>query len=219
MRIDIWSDLVCPWCYVGKRRFERALAELPGVGEIQVVHRSFQLNPTMPKGQTVRRRDMLMSKYQLTESQVEALNRKMEQTAAGEGLEFHLGDDGLTGNTVGAHQLVHLARERGVQDAAVERFFRAYFSEQRSLFDDDSLVDFATEAGLDADESRRVLRESVYARAVAADGREARELGASGVPFFVIDGRYGVSGAQPTDVLIAALMRARALRVARGVRS
>ncbi len=169
----------------------------------------------MPRGQTIKRRDMLMSKYHLAASQVDVMDRKMEKTAAGEGLEYHLGD-GLTGNTVDAHQLVHLARERGAQDSTVERFFRAYFTEQRSLFDDDSLVELATEAGLDADESRRVLREGTYEKAVAEDGRTARELGANGVPFFVIDDRYGVSGAQPLDVFVDTLMRARGVP---GVRS
>jgi len=212
MRVDIWSDVVCPWCYVGKRRFETALAMLPKRGDIEdieVVHRSFQLNPAAPVGETSSRREMLRSKYGLTPAQVEAMDARMQETAAVDGLEFHLGAEGRTGNTAHAHALVHLAGERGVQDAVVERLFRAYFTEQRSVFDDESLVALAAEAGLDADEARRVLRDGTYAAAVRADGDAARALGATGVPFFVVDNRYGVSGAQPVEVFVKTLMRAK----------
>jgi len=218
MRIDIWSDVVCPWCYVGKRRFERALEAMnegstPGREAIQIVHRSFQLDPARPKGQTQKRREMLMAKYRLSAEQVAAMDLQMEQTAATEGLEYHL-DDGVTGNTFDAHRLLHLAGERGVQDAAVERFFRAYFTERRSLFDDASLTALAVEAGLDGSEVGDVLGSDRYAQAVAADTREAHALGANGVPFFMIDHRFGVSGAQATDVFAQVLARARESRAA-----
>ena len=209
MLVAIWSDLVCPWCYVGKRRFEHALASVAIRDDIQVVHRSFQLNPSAPKGTTMSRREMLKSKYGWSDAQAEAMDRRMEQTAAAEGLKYQLGAGGVTGNTADAHQLTHLAHHRGIQDAVVERFFRAYFTEQRSLFDHDSLVELATEAGLDADEVRGVLRDGAYVDAVAADDREAKALGASGVPFFVIDKRHGISGAQPSDVFVQVLTRAR----------
>ena len=135
MRIDVWSDLVCPWCYIGKRRLEHALAKMPDAPQVEIVHRSFQLNPAAPMGTTSKRRDYLMKKYGWSNAQAEQIDRDMEKRAAGDGLEYHMGAEGLTGNTFDAHRLVHLARERGVQDAAVERFFRAYFTEQRSLFD------------------------------------------------------------------------------------
>ncbi len=209
MRIDIWSDVVCPWCYIGKRRFEAAVAALPDAGDIEVVHRSFQLNPAAPPGETSKRRDMLMGKYRLSAAQVEAMDARMEQTAADDGLQFHLTADGLTGNTAHAHEVAHLARERGVQDQLIERLFRAYFTEQLSVFDDAALVALAVEVGLQADEVWRVLREGTYAEAVQADLAQARSLGATGVPFFVIDGRYGVSGAQPVEAFVEALTRAR----------
>jgi len=212
MRIDIWSDVVCPWCYLGKRRFERALETFEDRAEVQVVHRSFQLDPTRPKGQTQKRREMLMSKYHLTAPQVEALDRRMEQTAAADGLEYHMGD-GVTGNTLDAHRLLHLAGDRGRQDAALERFYRAYFTEGRSLFDDASLTALAVEAGLDEHDVRDVLAGDAYAAEVAADIREAQTLGANGVPFFVFDNRFGVSGAQATDVFSQVLARARESRV------
>ena len=207
MRIDIWSDVVCPWCYVGKRRFEKALARFEHRHEVQVVHRSFQLNPAAPAGQTSPRRASLMSKYGWSDAQVDTMNARMEQTAADEGLNFDL-SDGVTGNTLDAHRVLHLAHDRGRQDEVIERLYRAYFTEKRSLFDTGSLVALAAEAGLDRDEVRRVLAGTEYADAVARDIEEARRLGANGVPFFVIDQRYGISGAQPVDVFSDALARA-----------
>jgi predicted DsbA family dithiol-disulfide isomerase len=136
------------------------------------------------------------------------MDARMEQTAAVEGLAFHLTDDTLTGNTAHAHAVVHLARVRGTQDAVIERLFLAYFTEQRSVFDAASLVALAVEGGLDAEEVREALRTDFYADAVQADGAQARSLGASGVPFFVIDGKYAVSGAQPVNVFVETLTSA-----------
>ncbi len=208
MRIDVWSDLVCPWCYIGKRRLERALAAFPDASDVEVVHRSFQLNPSAPMGATSRRRDYLMTKYAWTASRVADIDAQMEQRAAADGLEYHLSDDGVTGNTLDAHRLVHLARERGVQGAAVERFFRAYFTEQRSIFDVESLVPLAVEAGLDETDARRVLAGADHANAVREDASDAQALGLTGVPLFVFDRRLVVSGAQPIEIFVEALTRA-----------
>lgn len=208
MDIHIWSDIVCPWCYLGKRRFEHALALFDHRNEIHVTHRSFQLDPSRPRHETANRREMLKTKYQLSDQQVRDMDTRMEHLADIEGLEYHLTDAGLTGNTLDAHQLLQLGKARGVQDAVIERLYRAYFTEQRSVFERDSLVALAGEAGLDVAETRDVLERDVYAGAVADDVREARALGVSGVPFFVIGGRYGVSGAQATDVFTEALTKA-----------
>jgi predicted DsbA family dithiol-disulfide isomerase len=208
VRIDVWSDLVCPWCYIGKRRLEHALAQMPDARPVEIVHRSFQLNPSAPMGTTSKRRDYLMKKYGWSDAQAEKIDSDMEKRAAGDGLEYHLSAEGLTGNTFDAHRLMHLARERGIQDAAIERFFRAYFTEQRSLFDKDSLVKLAVDAGLDAEETRRVLAGNDYADGVNADISEARALGVSGVPFFVFNERLGLSGAQPVDIFVEALTQA-----------
>ena len=208
MRIDVWSDLVCPWCYIGKRRLERALAAAPEAPQVEIIHRSFQLNPSAPEGTTSLRRDYLRTKYGWSPSQAARIDAEMEQRAAADGLEYHLTADGLTGNTFDAHRLIHLARGRGRQDETVERFFRAYFTEQRSLFDRASLETLAVDAGLGADEARRVLAGHDYADAVTHDLREARALGVSGVPFFVFDRRLGVSGAQPVDTFVDAIKRA-----------
>ena len=208
MRIDVWSDLVCPWCYIGKRRLERALAEFPERERVEIVHRSFQLNPSAPMRKTARRRDYLMAKYGWSAAQAEKIDADMERRAAVDGLEYHLSSEGLTGNTFDAHRLVHLARERGTQDAAVERFFRAYFTEQRSLFDHASLATLCVDVGLDSDDVQRVLNGDEYSDAVAADSNEAHALGVTGVPFFVFDQRLGVSGAQSVDVFSEVLSRA-----------
>jgi len=208
MDVHIWSDVVCPWCYLGKRRFEHALALFGHRDEIRVTHRSFQLDPSRPRHQTMSRREMLQSKYQLSEQQVRDMDARMEHLADVEGLEYHLTDAGLTGNTLDAHQLLHLGKARGIQDAVIERLYRAYFTEQRSVFDRDSLVTLAGEAGLDQSEARDVLERDAYVDAVTGDVREARALGVSGVPFFVLGGRYGVSGAQATEVFTDALTKA-----------
>jgi predicted DsbA family dithiol-disulfide isomerase len=208
MDVHIWSDVVCPWCYLGKRRFEHALALFDHRDEIRVMHRSFQLDPSRPRHQTMSRREMLKSKYQLSEQQVQDMDARMEHLADVEGLEYHLTDAGLTGNTLDAHQLLQLGQARGIQDAVIERLYRAYFTEQRSVFDRDSLVTLAGEAGLDQSEARDVLERDAYVDAVTADVLEARALGVSGVPFFVLGGRYGVSGAQATEVFTEALTKA-----------
>ena len=204
MRVDIWSDLVCPWCYIGKRRFEAALAAFPDRERLQVVHRAFQLDPSMPKGRLFRHRDVLMRKYGMSETQVAAAQARLEAIAAAEGLEYHLADS-RTGNTLDAHRLVHHAAAAGIQDAVVERFFRGHFTEGRSLFDDESLAALAAEAGLP--DAKTVLATELHADAVRADHQQANALGANGVPLFVFDGRYSVSGAQSADVFAQALSR------------
>jgi predicted DsbA family dithiol-disulfide isomerase len=209
MRVDIWSDLVCPWCYVGKRRFEKALVRFDNRDKVQIVHRSFQLNPAAPRDHTSNRQEMLMQKYGLSPAQAAEMDTRMTRTAAAEGLEFHL-DGTLTGNTFDAHRLVHLAHTHGRQDQVIERLYRAYFSEQRSLFTQDSLVALATEAGLTRDEAAATLLDNRYAEAVNEDIEIARQLGVTGVPFFVIDDRYGISGAQAPETFLDVLQRVEA---------
>jgi predicted DsbA family dithiol-disulfide isomerase len=207
VHVDIWSDIVCPWCYIGKRRFERGLEAFAHHDKVAIVHRSFQLDPHSPRGTVRNHRDNLMAKYALSEQQASARQVSMEQTAAGEGLEFHL-VGGVTGNTFDAHRIVHLARERSIQDQVIERLYRAHFTEQRSIFDRESLAAIAVEAGLDPADVTRVLDSDEYGDAVRADNEAARALGASGVPFYVLDNRVGVSGAQPPEVFTEALTRA-----------
>lgn len=207
IRIDVWSDVVCPWCYVGKRRLERALAMFPHRDEVEVVHRAFQLDPSAPRDRTERTLEMLAAKYGTSPEQAAAMQARVSQIAAGEGLEYHL-DRTLSGNTFDAHRVLKLARERGREAEVLERFYRAYFTEARSLFDAASLARIAAEAGLDAAEVERVLADGTYADEVEIDRYEAGKLGGNGVPFFVVGGRYGISGAQPLELFEQVLERA-----------
>ena len=218
MEIEIWSDIVCPWCYLGKRRLEEALERFEGRAGVHVVHRAFQLDPTRPMGETQNRRRMLMAKYGWTEQQAEAIDAQMMARAADDGLSYRMTADGVTGNTRQAHEVVQAAAAEGQADAMLERLYRAYFSEERSIFDIDSLAALATDVGLDAHAVRTALEEGRYTAAVEADDRQAREFGARGVPFFVIDRRFGVSGAQPVEVFVEALTRASEAGVAHSER-
>jgi predicted DsbA family dithiol-disulfide isomerase len=208
MRIDVWSDIVCPWCYVGKRRLEHALAALEDRDDVEVVHRSFQLNPAAPRDRTTDRAAGLKAKYGLSQLDLQAMEARLVAIARDEGLDFHL-DGQVSGNTFDAHRLVQMGRERGVQDAVVERLFRAYFTEERSIFDSESLVPLAREAGLDEAEVRDLLAGDGHAGDVAKDIEEATALRVRGVPFFLIDRQYALSGAQPSNVFREALLQAR----------
>lgn len=207
MRVEIWSDVICPWCYIGKRQFERALGGFEHRDQVEIAYRAFQLDPSYPAGKTEDVADMLSAKFGMARDQAVQMNRQMEERAAGVGLEYHL-EGGRVGNTADAHRLVHLAGERGVQGDVVEALYKAHFTDRRSVFDRDSLVEVAAEAGLDAAAARDALASGKFAAEVEADQREAQRLGATGVPFFVIDRRYGVSGAQPAEAFAQALDRA-----------
>jgi predicted DsbA family dithiol-disulfide isomerase len=207
MQVEIWSDPVCPWCYLGKRHFERALESFDHRDEVTVVYRSFELDPSAPPGVTTPTAERLAGKYGMTAVQASEAQRQMEQRAAQEGLEFRM--DGLrSGNTRDAHRLLHLAKAHGVQAELAERLHRAYFTEQASIFDHSSLTELAVQAGLDRDDVIRVLASQEYGDAVDTDEAMAQALGANGVPLFVIDRRYGISGAQPPEVIAQVLDQA-----------
>ena len=213
MQVEIWSDIVCPWCYIGKRRFEAALAAIPRPEDVHVRFRSFELDPSrsLESGQTLDQ--MLAAKYGVTLEQAAAMNERVTAVAASEGLAYRLGR-ARPGNTFDAHRLTHLAAQAGIQDAVVERLQAGYFMEGAAIGDHEVLVQLATDAGLDAATARETLASGRYADEVRADESLARQLGITGVPFFVIDRRYGVSGAQGTEVLMSALEQAREEAVA-----
>jgi predicted DsbA family dithiol-disulfide isomerase len=207
MEVEIWADIVCPWCYLGKRHFEQALASFEHRDKVQVTYRSFQLNPGAPPGVTTPTVEMLAEKYRMSAAEAEQAQRQMEQRAAADGLTFRM--SGLrSGNTRDAHRLLQLAKAAGRQDELMERLQRAYFTEQDSIFDHDSLTRLAVEAGLDRDDVAEVLASDQYADHVDTDQAMARALGATGVPLFVIDRRYGISGAQPAPTITGVLERA-----------
>jgi predicted DsbA family dithiol-disulfide isomerase len=207
VQVEIWSDVVCPWCAIGKRRFAAALARFPHRDEVTVRWRSFELDPGAPPEREVDNVEHLAAKYGMSRADAEAAQQRVAAAAAAEGWDFHL-DRARGGNTVDAHRLLHLAAERGVQDAVKERLLAAYFEQGERIGDHPTLVRLAAEAGLDADEARAVLAGDRYREAVRADEAQARAYGITGVPFFVVDRRYGVSGAQPADVLLDVLERA-----------
>lgn len=208
MQVEIWSDVVCPWCHIGKRRFEAALADFEHADEVEVTWRSFELDPQAATHvETVDYAQRLAAKYGTSRDQAQQMIDTMTASAAAEGLDFHF-ERAVPANTFDAHQVIHLAAEHGVQDAVKERLLTAYFSEGAAVGDRDVLVEQAARAGLDADEVRSALSQQTYAPAVRADESEARALGISGVPFFVIDRRYAVSGAQPSELLAQTLRQA-----------
>ncbi|MCD7437912.1 DsbA family oxidoreductase [Streptomyces lincolnensis] len=210
MRVEIWSDIACPWCYVGKARFEKALAAFPHRDHVEVVHRSFELDPGRAKGDVQPVIQMLTKKYGMSEAQAKAGEQNLGAQAAAEGLAYRT-EDRDHGNTFDMHRLLHLAKEHGKQNELIQLLYRANFAEERSVFTegDDRLVELAVAAGLDETDARRVLTDpTAYAEDVRTDEREAAELGANGVPFFVLDRKFGVSGAQPAEVFTRALTQA-----------
>jgi predicted DsbA family dithiol-disulfide isomerase len=209
LRIDVWSDIACPWCYVGKRRLEAALAGFAHRDAVAIVWRAFELDPSAPRerDRSGSYAERLSKKYGSGLREAEGMIKRMTDVAAEDGLDFRF-DKIRSGNTFDAHRVLHLAGERGRQDAVKERLLRAYMTEGELMGDPAVLVRLAGEAGLDPEEVRAMLASDANVKAVREDEDEARKLGISGVPFFVMGGKYAVSGAQPTEVLLRALNRA-----------
>jgi len=200
MQVEIWSDVVCPWCYLGKRRFEQALESFDHRDDVSVSYRSFELDPSAPVGKTTPTAAMLASKYGMSEAQAQAAQRQMEERAAQDGLVFRMAEL-RSGNTRDAHRLLQFAKDRELQAALMERLHRAYFTDQESIFDRNALAGYAADVGLDRAEAEKMLASDDYGAAVDADEQLASSLGATGVPFFVIDRQYGISGAQPAEAI------------------
>ena len=210
MKIEIWSDVVCPWCYIGKRRIENALAEFGHADKVEVHWRSYLLDPGAPTEPTEASALMIARKYGQSADGAQQMQDRVEAVAAEEGLIFRLSQT-LHLNTVDAHRLIHLAHEHGgndLQDRAKEALLAAYFTEARNVADHAVLRDVAIAAGLDAVRVDEVLGSREFEAHVHADVEQAQAYGASGVPFFVIDEKYGVSGAQPTEVFTQVLEKA-----------
>jgi predicted DsbA family dithiol-disulfide isomerase len=209
MKVEIFSDVVCPWCAVGKRRFEAALARFEHAGDVDVVWRAFELDPHAPARRGGDDAERLAAKYGMTRAQAVAARERLTATAAAEGLDFHL-DRSQPGNTFDAHRLLHHAGGvgAGLQDALAERLFASYFTEGATIGEPATLVRLATEVGLDPRECADILAGDRYADAVRADERDALELGVTGVPFFVVDGTFAIAGAQDADTILGVLRRA-----------
>ena len=206
MRVDVWSDVVCPWCYVGKARFEKALRAFGKNDDVEVVYRSFELDPDRPADQRETVLGMLSKKYGMAEEDALAADARVAGLARAEGLGFDSGRP--IGNTFDIHRVIHLGREQGVQLPLISAINEAYFAQARPVFDRDVISDVASDAGLEYAKVGEVLDGDAYAAAVRDDERLARELGITGVPFFVFDMALAVSGAQSPEFFASALNRA-----------
>jgi predicted DsbA family dithiol-disulfide isomerase len=204
--VEIWSDIACPWCYIGKRRLEAALAQFEHRDEVEVRWRSFELDPTAPPEREGDLAEHLARKYGMDVAQARARQQEMTETAAAEGAIFRF-DSVRSGSTFDAHRIAHLAAEHGLQDAMKERLLRAYFTEGELVSDDETLARLAVEVGLAEDEVREVLAGERYGEEVRGDERLASQLGIRAVPTFVVDRALGVSGAEPPESLLALLRK------------
>jgi predicted DsbA family dithiol-disulfide isomerase len=207
MKVEIWSDVVCPWCYIGKRRFEAALEGFEHRDDVEVIWRSFELDPSAPQQQKGDPAERLAAKYGMTRQDAMSAQDNLTSVAAGDGLDFHLAT-ARSGNSFAAHRLIHLAATEDRQDEMKERLFAAYLVEGQPIGDPGTLAGLAAEVGISRPRADEVLAGDEFASAVRHDEEQARAFGISGVPFFVIDRAYGVSGAQPAETLRAALERA-----------
>jgi predicted DsbA family dithiol-disulfide isomerase len=211
MDIEIWSDIACPWCYVGKRRFETALAGYEHADELTVTWRSFELDPEAPRERDGDPAANLARKYGMTVAQARDSQAALAEVAGAEGIEMRF-DIQRQGLTFDGHRVIHLAAEHDLQDAMKERLLRAYFTEGALVSDPETLARLAAEVGLDPAAVRETLSGDRFADAVRADELTAQQLGISAVPTFVVDRALGASGAQPPEQLLALLRQGHANR-------
>jgi len=203
MKVEVWSDFACPFCFIGKQRFETALEQFANKDDVELVFKSFELDPHAPQREDHDVHDMLVGKYGMSREQAIAMNDNIGKEGKEAGITFQFDDIQLT-NTFDAHRLAKYATEQG-KNRILNDFFRAYFTEGRHLGDHDALVEMTVKAGFNEDEVRKVLQSNDYANAVRADEKEAQELGVTGVPFFVIDRKYALAGAQSSDKFLDTL--------------
>ena len=203
MKIEIWSDVVCPWCYIGKRRLESALGQFEHGASIEVRWRSFELDPGASET-PVPLDELLAEKYGMSREDARKANARVTELAAAEGLDYHL-DRATNANSFDAHRLIHLAETRGKQAEMKERLMRAHFVDTLPVGDPETLRQLGKEVGLPEDEVEELLQGDLFAEEVRADEAAARAIGVSGVPFFLIEGKWGISGAQPTELFVQAL--------------
>lgn len=207
MQLELWMDVVCPWCFVGKRRLDAALARFDARDEVTLTVRSFELDPSAPAVREGSHAEMLAAKYGGSVEDARARLDQMTELGKADGIAFDF-EIARQGNSFDAHRLIHLAAARGVGDAVTERLLRGYFGEGLAIGEREALLDAAAEAGLDRAKAAAALAGDAYAEAVRADEELAQRYGIRGVPFLVLDGRYGLSGAQPADAYLQALQQA-----------
>lgn len=204
MKVQIWSDVVCPFCYIGKRKFEKALEGFAAKDKVEIEWKSFQLDPEMDNKAGLNVHEYLGKRKGGTTADGKRMNDQMAAIAKEVGLEFNF-DKGIINNTITAHQLLHFAKTKGVQDQMKERVFKAYYTDGKDVSNIDTLVQLAAEVGLDEAETRKVLEENIFAKEVLADQEQAYQIGVQGVPFYVFNNKYAVSGAQPPETFAQVL--------------
>jgi predicted DsbA family dithiol-disulfide isomerase len=201
MLIEIWSDIICPYCYIGKRRLEEALAKFQHKEEVKIEYRSFELNPDAKVHYEEDNIELLSKKYGTSKEQIKAMNLQLTEQAKEVGLTYHLDKIKAT-NTLNAHRLIHLAKQFGKENEMVERLFKAYFTEVRHVGEMKTLIELATEIGLDQQKLQSMLNSNEYEADVRAQEQDAQQIGVTGVPFYVINRKYAISGAQPSEVFL-----------------
>lgn len=206
MKVEIWSDYQCPFCYIGKRRFEDALSQFEHKSQVEVEFRSFELNPEAERDINMSQNEMLAKKYGMSQAQVEANSQNMTQQAAELGLEYHL-DKVILTNSFDSHRLMHFAETKGKGKEMNERLFKAYFTEGKHIGDHATLADLAKEVGLDKPEVESMLAGTSFTAEVRGNEQEGSLLGITGVPFYVINRKYGISGAQPPEAFLDTLRK------------
>lgn len=206
LKVEIWSDIMCPFCYIGKRKFEQALAHFAHQDKVAIVWHSFQLDPTIQYHPDQDLYDYLAERKGQTRQWSLQVHKQVAQTAREVGLTYNF-DKAVLANSFDAHRLIQLAKRYDLGGAAEERLFKAYFTEGKNVSDHPTLVQLGAEIGLDSREIREMLQSNAYADVVRKDVADAEALGIRGVPFFVINGKYGVSGAQPSEVFLQALQQ------------
>lgn len=204
MKVEIWSDVVCPFCYIGKRKFEKALEGFAAKDKVEIEWKSFQLDPELDNKEGLNLHEYLGKRKGGTTADGKRMNDQMAAIAKEVGLEYDF-DKAIINNTITAHQLLHFAKTKGIQNEMKERIFKAYYTEGKDISKIETLVQLATEVGLNEAETRQVLEENVFAKEVLADQKHAYEIGVQGVPFFVFNNKYAVSGAQQPETFAQVL--------------
>ncbi|MBF4464951.1 DsbA family protein [Flavobacterium sp. LC2016-12] len=201
MKIEIWSDIMCPFCYIGKRQLETALKEFPG-NDFEIEWKSFQLDPTITPQSGKDVYTFLAERKGISVEQSIEMHKGVVERAKSVGLDYHF-DKAIISNSLTAHRIIHLAKAKNLGDEMEEIFFKAYFTDGKDLNDTQTLIELGIQAGLDSNEVKEVVEnENLYLRDVKGDIKEAQEIGVQGVPFFVFDRKYAVSGAQPVEAFV-----------------
>ncbi|NDP21196.1 MAG: DsbA family oxidoreductase [Paludibacter sp.] len=207
MKVEIWSDVMCPYCYMGKRKFETALSQFNEAADVEIVWKSFQLSPDMITAPDKSIHQLLADLMEISIEEAKEYNDRVTNSAKQYGLVYNF-DTAIPANSFNAHRFSHLAKQHGLQDEAEERLFKAYFSDGKNVDDIPTLIQLGVEIGLDADELKTALESDMYADDVRKDLYEARQIGVRGVPFFLFDNKLSVSGAQDSKVFLETLEKA-----------